>query len=94
MQDEIKNDSEENIIKDENVEENTSDNQEQTPVNEEDSKEELSEVDELKQEVGELKDKYIRLYSEFDNYKKRTTKERIELFIWVNHSHVMQIHTR
>ena len=80
MQDEIKNDSEENIIKDENVEENTSDNQEQTPVNEEDSKEELSEVDELKQEVGELKDKYIRLYSEFDNYKKRTTKERIELF--------------
>lgn len=37
-------------------------------------------VTELKQEVGELKEKYLRLYSEFDNYKKRTTKERIELF--------------
>jgi len=28
----------------------------------------------------ELNDKYLRLYSEFDNYRKRTTKERIELF--------------
>lgn len=28
---------------------------------------------------GELHDKYLRLYSEFDNYRKRTQKERIEL---------------
>ena len=28
----------------------------------------------------ELNDKYLRLYSEFDNYRKRTSKERIELF--------------
>jgi molecular chaperone GrpE len=27
----------------------------------------------------ELNDKYLRLYSEFDNYRKRTQKERIEL---------------
>ena len=80
MQDEIKKENEENIVKDENVEENATESQEQSPTNEEDSKEEISEVDELKQEIGELKDKYIRLYSEFDNYKKRTTKERIELF--------------
>lgn len=26
------------------------------------------------------KDKYLRLFAEFENYKKRTTKERIELF--------------
>jgi len=25
------------------------------------------------------KDKYLRLFAEFENYKKRTTKERIEL---------------
>ena len=26
------------------------------------------------------KDKYLRLFAEFENYKKRTTRERIELF--------------
>lgn len=34
---------------------------------------------ELKQKVEELNDKFLRLYAEFDNYKKRTLKERIEL---------------
>nr|WP_294893943.1 nucleotide exchange factor GrpE [uncultured Pedobacter sp.] len=40
---------------------------------------ELSETDKLKSEVAMLNDKYVRLYAEFDNYKRRTTKERIEL---------------
>lgn len=30
-------------------------------------------------EIAELNDKYIRLYSEFDNFKRRTARERIEL---------------
>ncbi len=38
-----------------------------------------SELDEFKKEVAEQKDKYLRLIAEFDNYKKRTIKERIEL---------------
>lgn len=29
---------------------------------------------------NELNDKYLRLYSEFDNYRRRTAKERLELF--------------
>ncbi|MEN8696837.1 MAG: nucleotide exchange factor GrpE [Bacteroidia bacterium] len=29
---------------------------------------------------NELNDKYLRLYSEFDNYRKRTSRERVELF--------------
>jgi molecular chaperone GrpE len=33
----------------------------------------------LNAKVEELNDKYIRLYSEFDNYRKRTQKEKIEL---------------
>lgn len=41
--------------------------------------EEVSEVNKLKQEVATLNDKYVRLYAEFDNYKRRTTKERIDL---------------
>ena len=33
----------------------------------------------LKQDNMELKDKYLRLFAEFDNYKKRTIREKIEL---------------
>jgi molecular chaperone GrpE len=33
----------------------------------------------LKAELKEANDKYLRLYAEFDNYKRRTSKERIEL---------------
>lgn len=33
----------------------------------------------LQTELEEQKDKYLRLFAEFDNYKRRTSKERIEL---------------
>lgn len=33
----------------------------------------------LQKQLDELNDKYLRLYSEFDNYRKRNAKERIEL---------------
>lgn len=33
----------------------------------------------LKEEIANLNDKYLRLYSEFDNYRKRTLKERAEM---------------
>jgi molecular chaperone GrpE len=33
----------------------------------------------LKKENQELKDKYLRLYAEFDNFKKRTVKEKLEM---------------
>lgn len=38
----------------------------------------------LAAQVAELNDKYIRLYSEFENFKRRTNKERIELFKTAN----------
>ncbi len=40
---------------------------------------ELSENEKLRIENLELKDKYLRLYSEFDNFRKRTAKEKIDL---------------
>ncbi|MBC7744774.1 MAG: nucleotide exchange factor GrpE [Flavobacterium sp.] len=40
---------------------------------------ESSEEDKLKAEISEWNNKYLRLYAEFDNYKRRTVKERIEL---------------
>lgn len=39
----------------------------------------ISEIEKLTLEVAEQKDKYLRLFAEFDNYKRRTSKERIEL---------------
>ena len=34
----------------------------------------------LEDQVKEEKDKFLRLFAEFENYKRRTAKERIELF--------------
>jgi molecular chaperone GrpE len=40
---------------------------------------ELSAEEKLKEENAALNDKYLRLFAEFDNYKRRTQKERVEL---------------
>ena len=37
-------------------------------------------VNELNQQVNDEKDKFLRLFAEFENYRKRTSKERLELF--------------
>jgi molecular chaperone GrpE len=37
-------------------------------------------TEKIQAELEEQKDKYIRLFAEFDNYKRRTAKERMELF--------------
>lgn len=39
-------------------------------------KEEKSPAEELKEKLTEAEDKYLRLYAEFENYKKRTQKEK------------------
>lgn len=38
-----------------------------------------SEIERLKSELDEQKDKYLRLYAEFDNFRRRNAKERLEL---------------
>ncbi len=43
-----------------------------------------NETDELKGELVKEKDNFLRLFAEFENYKKRTSKERIELFSTAN----------
>lgn len=39
-----------------------------------------SEKEELKASLEKEKDKFLRLFAEFENYKRRTSKERVELF--------------
>ena len=46
----------------------------------ENDQEELSLEDELREELAKEKDKFLRLFAEFENFKRRTSKERIELF--------------
>ena len=46
---------------------------EQAPV------EEKNELDELKKSLQESNDKFIRLYADFENYKRKMQKDRIEL---------------
>ena len=41
---------------------------------------ELSVEEKLQEELKQEKDKFLRLFAEFENYKKRTSRERIELF--------------
>ncbi|WP_420601649.1 nucleotide exchange factor GrpE [Flagellimonas sp.] len=42
--------------------------------------EELSEEDQLREDLAKEKDKFLRLFAEFENFKKRTSKERMDLF--------------
>jgi molecular chaperone GrpE len=69
--------STENIEKNQITEENVSENQEiPTP--------ELSVEEQLQEELSNEKDKFLRLFAEFENYKRRTAKERIDLFKTAN----------
>ncbi len=43
-----------------------------------------SENEKLKEDLEKEKDKFLRLFAEFENYKRRTSKERIELFKTAN----------
>lgn len=56
-------------------------NQEETQENKEvEAKEEEKSVPTTEELLEAEKNKYLRLFAEFENYKKRTSKERIELF--------------
>ena len=86
----------ENIIDNEELEENIAENDEnlQEEVNEEETtaepsedaaeEEEQAEIDPLtkaNEEIDKLKDQLLRTIAEFDNYKKRTLKEKTELIL-------------
>jgi len=69
----------------------TEENIKEEEINNIESEAQVEENQEVIEEVVEVvltpeelmqveKDKYLRLFAEFENYKKRTTKERIELF--------------
>lgn len=70
-----------------NTEENENVTAEETVVNEaaegfaDEEIQEVSEADKLKAEYASVYDKYVRLAAEFENFKKRTAKEKAEIYV-------------
>ena len=74
MEESIPNEMEQNIENELNTDENVPGTEHlNAPVAEEDP------ITKLEADLQEQKDKYLRLMAEFDNYRRRTSKERLEL---------------
>ncbi|WP_304198556.1 nucleotide exchange factor GrpE [Flavobacterium alvei] len=78
----------ENKVNDEIVDqtpiENNENNTDALDASIEERVEEISREEQLSQDLASEKDKFLRLFAEFENYKRRTAKERIELFKTAN----------
>lgn len=46
----------------------------------EEEAEEADPADETAEKLAEMQEQYVRLYAEFDNFRKRTAKEKLETF--------------
>ena len=63
--------SDEQLTQEEQLDENSSEKEAEAEITPEEA---------LKEELAKEKDKFLRLFAEFENYKKRTSKERMDLF--------------
>jgi molecular chaperone GrpE len=68
----------------ENTEKEPIENEVENVLNEVESATELSVEEQLQEDLSKEKDKFLRLFAEFENFKKRTAKERIDLFKTAN----------
>jgi len=77
---EVENDTEEAKKTEIPVEDGSDETADEEVVDEKVSEEpEEDEEDKLQAELQEAKDKYLRLYSEFENFRRRTAKEKLDL---------------
>ncbi len=76
MSDKNKTEEVNETIPDEQAVNDTGKEQEEVPT----EKEEQSVEEQLQDALAKEKDKFLRLFAEFENYKKRTSKERMDLF--------------
>jgi len=78
----------ENTLNDEIVDqtsiENNDNNSDALDASIEERVEEITKEEQLTQDLASEKDKFLRLFAEFENFKRRTAKERIELFKTAN----------
>lgn len=77
--------TEKEILENESAtQEQSIENQENTTVEGVEAAEELTVEQKLEEDLANEKDKHLRLFAEFENYKRRTSKERMELFKTAN----------
>lgn len=72
----------------------TEENAQNSVNNTQEDVEELEEItpeEQLQEELAKEKDKFLRLFAEFENYKKRTAKERIDLFKTANQDAIVSM---
>jgi len=53
--------------------------------------EEKNKVAKIQEELAESKDKYLRLYSEFENFRRRTAKEKLEMVSMANEGLILSL---
>ena len=63
----------------EDIEEELAEDNLTTEETTEQTEDEMTNEEKLAQELAEQKDKFIRLYSEFENFRRRTAKEKVEI---------------
>lgn len=68
------------MSKEEKVNEEEVDQQEEQVQDSTEGKKELSPEEEAIAKYNEINDKYLRLYSDFENFRKRTQKEKLDLY--------------
>ena len=72
-------DFENKVGKDTVAEDQSTENYSENESEASEPEEELSELEKKEIECKELQNKFVRLYSEFDNFRKRTAKEKIDI---------------
>jgi molecular chaperone GrpE len=70
---------EQELEKHEDLNEETPAMQSNEPTTTEKKEEGTDSIQKLKDELAESKDKYVRLYAEFDNFRRRSSKEKLEM---------------
>lgn len=75
---------EKDALNDEATENTAEETTEEQEVVENEETQEVDELTKLQDELAESKDKYLRLYSEFDNFRRRTSKEKLDLMQTAN----------
>ncbi|MGI9582178.1 nucleotide exchange factor GrpE [Chryseobacterium sp.] len=73
------------MMENQDINEESINNQEENNVqNDATSQDNVTATPSAEELLAEEKDRYIRLYAEFENYKKRTSKEKMEFFQYAN----------
>jgi molecular chaperone GrpE len=82
-EEEIEDTEEKEILTDKEAEAADTDKETETEAapDDEEQAEEKSPLELAEEQIADLKDKYLRQVAEFDNYRKRTMKERAELIL-------------